>query len=65
VILAIAVFFFFRSSTIYSTQVQAVKAGSTIGIAPFTDRVDFGEVPQGDVARFLEEFNTRKTVARR
>lgn len=49
VILAIAVFFFFRSSTIYSTQVQAVKAGSTIGIAPFTDRVDFGDVPQGDV----------------
>lgn len=47
VILVIAVFFFVRSSNIYSTQAVAVEAGSSIGMAPFTDRVDFGDVPLG------------------
>jgi hypothetical protein len=48
VILAIAGFFFWRSTTIYSAQAVTVVSGSTIGIAPFTDRVDFGDIPQGD-----------------
>jgi len=48
VILAIAVFFLWRSSNIYSAQVVTVAAGENIGIAPFTDRIDFGDVPQGD-----------------
>lgn len=47
VILAVAIFFFIRISNIYSAQVIAVEAGAPIGISPYTDRVDFGEVPQG------------------
>jgi hypothetical protein len=47
VVLVIAIFFFVRSSNIYSAQVVAVEAGSSIGMAPFTDRVDFGDVPLG------------------
>jgi hypothetical protein len=54
VILIVAVFFFARSTNIYSTQAVAVEAGKPIGMAPFTDRIDFGDIPQGD--------NVTKTV---
>jgi len=46
-LLAIVVYLFFTSSNIYSAQAVAVEADSSIGMAPFTDRVDFGDVPQG------------------
>ena len=36
-----------QALTIYPSQVIAKAAGDPIGIAPFTDRVDFGDVPQG------------------
>ena len=48
VILAVAIFFFARVTTMYSTQVVAKEAGGAIGMAPFADRVDFGDIPQGD-----------------
>jgi hypothetical protein len=54
VILIVAVFFFARSTNIYSTQAVTVEAGGSIGMAPFTDRIDFGDIPQGD--------NVTKTV---
>jgi hypothetical protein len=47
VILVVAIFFLTRITTMYSTQVVAVEAGSSLGIAPYTDRVDFGDIPQG------------------
>jgi hypothetical protein len=46
-LLGVALYLFFSSSNIYSAQAVAVEAGSPIGMAPFTDRVDFGDVPQG------------------
>ena len=46
-LLGIAIYFFFTSSNIYSAQAVVVEAGSPIGMAPFTDRIDFGDVPQG------------------
>lgn len=48
IILAVAIFFLTRITTMYSTQVVVIEAGGSIGVAPFTDRVDFGDVPQGD-----------------
>ena len=39
--------FFVQSMTIYNSQVIAKETGSAIGIAPFTDRIDFGDIPQG------------------
>lgn len=47
VILIIAIFFFSQNTMIYSSQVVAIEAGENIGMAPFTDRVDFGDIPQG------------------
>jgi len=47
VILLLVVTFLFQALTIYDCEVLVKKAGSPIGIAPFTDRIDFGEVPQG------------------
>jgi hypothetical protein len=46
-LLAIAGVFFGRATTIYSAQVVVTEKGSNIGMAPFTDRVDFGDIPQG------------------
>lgn len=46
-LLGIGVYFFLTSTNIYSAQAVAVEADSPIGMAPFTDRVDFGDVPQG------------------
>jgi hypothetical protein len=46
-VLAVAAVFFARATTTYGMQVAVVAKGSSIGIAPFTDRVDFGDVPQG------------------
>ncbi|MBN2077036.1 MAG: hypothetical protein JW762_15940 [Dehalococcoidales bacterium] len=46
-LLGIIIYFFLTSSNIYSAQAVAVEAGSPIGMAPFTDRIDFGDLPQG------------------
>ena len=47
VVLVLAATFFAQALTIYPAQVIAREKGEPIGIAPFTDRVDFGDVPQG------------------
>ena len=47
VLLVLAVSFLFQALTIYDSQVIAKEAGEAIGIAPFTDRIDFGDIPQG------------------
>jgi len=47
-VLVLAGTFFGRATTIYSAMVVAKAAGEPIGMAPFTDRVDFGDVPQGE-----------------
>ena len=47
VFLLLVVTFLFQALTIYDCQVIAKEEGSAIGIAPFTDRVDFGDIPQG------------------
>ena len=47
VVVVLAVAFFIQATTIYNAQVIAKEAGSPIGIAPFTDRIDFGDIPQG------------------
>ena len=47
VVLLLVVTFLFRALTIYDTQVIAVEAGEPIGINPLTDRIDFGDIPQG------------------
>lgn len=47
VVLVLAVTFFIQATTIYSSQVIAKAAGEPIGIAPFEDRIDFGDIPQG------------------
>jgi len=47
VLLLLVVTFLFQATTIYDSQVIAKKAGEPIGIAPFTDRIDFGDIPQG------------------
>ena len=47
-VLVLAGTFFARATTIYSAQVIAKAAGEPVGMAPFTDRIDFGDVPQGE-----------------
>lgn len=49
VVLVLAITFLVQALTIYPAQVIAKEAGSALGIAPFTDRVDFGDVPQGSI----------------
>ncbi len=40
--------FFYQATTIYSAQVVAKETDAPIGIAPFEDRVDFGDIPCGN-----------------
>ena len=47
VLLLLLVTFLFQALTIYDAQVIAKEKGAAIGIAPFTDRIDFGDIPQG------------------
>lgn len=47
VVLIIVALFFAQSVSWYSAQVVAKEGGSPIGIAPFTDRLDFGELSPG------------------
>ncbi|MFC1958957.1 hypothetical protein ACFLV6_03500 [Chloroflexota bacterium] len=47
VVLVLGATFLAQSLTMYSTQVVVVEKGSPVGIAPFTDRVDFGDMPAG------------------
>jgi len=49
VVLLIVALFFAQSVSWYSAQVVAKEGGSPIGFAPFTDRLDFGEIPAGGV----------------
>jgi hypothetical protein len=46
-VLAVGAAFFFMSSTIYSSQAVAIEKDKQIGMAPFTDRIDFGDIPAG------------------
>jgi len=48
ILLLLAVTFLFQALTIYDTQVIAKATGEPIGMAPFTDRIDFGDIPQGE-----------------
>jgi hypothetical protein len=48
IVLLLAVTFLFQALTIYDTQVIAKAAGEPLGMAPFTDRIDFGDIPQGE-----------------
>ena len=47
VVLILLAVFFAQVVTWYSSQVVAKDAGDPIGIAPFTDRIDFGDIPRG------------------
>lgn len=47
VVLLLVVTFLFQATTIYSAQAVVKETGSPVGIAPFTDRIDFGDIPQG------------------
>ena len=47
VLVVLAGTFLVQATTIYDSQVIVKEAGSPIGIAPFTDRIDFGDIPQG------------------
>lgn len=47
VLLLLAATFLFQATTIYSAQAVVKETGSPVGIAPFTDRIDFGDIPQG------------------
>ena len=46
-ILAVGGFFLWRATTSYAMQVVVTEKGGQLNIAPFTDRIDFGDVPQG------------------
>jgi hypothetical protein len=48
ILLLLAVTFLFQALTIYDTQVIVKAAGEPLGMAPFTDRIDFGDIPQGE-----------------
>ncbi len=47
VLVLIVVTFLAQALTIYPSQVIAKEKGEPIGIAPFTDRIDFGDIPRG------------------
>lgn len=51
IFLLLLVTFLFQALTIYDCQVIAKERGSPLGIAPFTDRIDFGDIPQGEAIR--------------
>lgn len=48
VLLLLAVTYLFQALTIYNSQAIAKEAGSSIGINPLGDRIDFGDIPQGE-----------------
>ena len=48
--LVLVIVYFAQATAIYSAQavaVEPVEEGGTFGIAPYTDRVDFGDIPAG------------------
>lgn len=63
VVLVLAVVFFAQALTLYPTQVVATEEGSPIGIAPFTDRVDFGDIPLGSTITKTIILENQGTVA--
>lgn len=54
--------FFYQATTIYPSQVIVKPAGEAIGINPFVDRVDFGDVPQGAAVSKVLSFTNEGTV---
>ena len=48
VLLLLGVTFLFQALTIYDAQVIVKAKGEPFGVAPFTDRIDFGDIPQGE-----------------
>ncbi|MFC1946501.1 hypothetical protein ACFLXY_01125 [Chloroflexota bacterium] len=48
VIIAIAIYLFLTFSSIYSVQAVAVEAGSPSDMIPATERLDFGDISQGE-----------------
>jgi hypothetical protein len=50
VLLILVITFLFQAMTVYNSQVVVVEKGEPIGIAPFEDRIDFGDTPQGETA---------------
>ena len=62
VLLVLVATFFIQATTIYDTQVIAKEEGSAIGIAPFTDRIDFGDIPQGSTIGKTLVLENRGTV---
>ena len=54
--------FLYQSTTIYPSQVIVKSEGDPIGINPFDDRVDFGDVPQGSSVSKTLTFNNEGTV---
>ena len=61
-LLFLASVFLYQSTTIYTSQVIAKPTGDPLGINPFDDRVDFGDVPQGSAVSKTLEFNNEGTV---
>ncbi len=57
--------FLFQSTTVYLSQVIVEEAGGAIGINPLTDRVDFGDVPQGSAIAKTLNFENEGTVPNR
>jgi hypothetical protein len=49
-LLAVFLLFEYRSATTYSATVLVTTEENVIGISPYTDRLDFGDLPQGGSA---------------
>ena len=62
VLVLLTVVFLVQALTIYPTQVIAREAGGAIGIAPFTDRVDFGDIPLGSTVGKVISLENAGTV---
>ncbi len=62
VLVLLAVVFLVQAMTIYSTQAIAAEVGEPIGVAPFTDRVDFGDIPQGSTVTKIITLENEGTV---
>ncbi len=59
VIITIAIYLFLTFSSIYSVQAIAVEAGNTAYMNSATERLDFGDIPQGEtVTRTIVLENT-------
>lgn len=48
VLVAIAIYLFLAFSDIYSVKAVAVESGSSVATTTITNRLDFGNIPQGE-----------------